>query len=39
MMVWSGVEQPVEWKLTGETKVLGENLLQFHFVHHKFPVT
>jgi hypothetical protein len=25
----------VEWRLAGETKVLGENLPQRHYVHHK----
>jgi hypothetical protein len=28
------VEQSVEW-VAGETEVLGENLLQCRFVHHK----
>jgi hypothetical protein len=28
------VEHSVECELAGETEVLGENLLQFHFVHH-----
>jgi hypothetical protein len=31
------VERLVEWRLAGETEVLGENLPQRHFVHHKIP--
>jgi hypothetical protein len=31
------VEQLVEWRLAGETEVLGENLPQRYFVHHKIP--
>jgi hypothetical protein len=27
------MEQLVEWRLAGETEVLGENLPQLHFVH------
>jgi hypothetical protein len=33
------VEQLVEQRLAGETKVLGENLPQRHFVHHKYHMT
>jgi hypothetical protein len=33
------VEQLVEWRLGGETKVLAENLPQRHFVHHKSHMT
>jgi hypothetical protein len=33
------VEQSVEWELAGETEVLGKNLLQYHFVHHKSHMT
>jgi hypothetical protein len=33
------VEQLVEWRLAEETEVLGENLLQRHFVHHKSHMT
>jgi hypothetical protein len=29
------VEQFVEWRLALETEVLGENLPQRHFFHHK----
>jgi hypothetical protein len=31
------VEKQMECRLTGETEVLGENLPQRHFVHHKIP--
>jgi hypothetical protein len=33
------VEQLVEWRLAGETEVLGENLPQPYFVHHKSHMT
>jgi hypothetical protein len=33
------VEQLVEWRLAGETEVLGENLLQCHFLHDKPQMT
>jgi hypothetical protein len=29
------MENLVEWRLAGETEVLGKNLPQRHFVHHK----
>jgi hypothetical protein len=29
------MENFVEWRLAGETEVLGKNLPQRHFVHHK----
>jgi hypothetical protein len=33
------VEQLVKLKLAGETEVLGENLSQHHFVHHKYHMS
>jgi hypothetical protein len=33
------VEQLMEWRLEGETEVLGEILSQRHFVHHKSHMT
>jgi hypothetical protein len=33
------MEQLVEWGLAGGTEVLGENLPQCHFVHHKSHMT
>jgi hypothetical protein len=33
------MEQSVEWELAGDTQVLGENMPQRHFVHHKSHMT
>jgi hypothetical protein len=33
------VEKLVGCRLAGKTEVLGENLPQRHFVHHKFHMT
>jgi hypothetical protein len=33
------MENLVEWRLAGETEVLGENSAQRHFVHHKSHLT
>jgi hypothetical protein len=35
----ASVEQSVEWELAGVTEVLGENLPQYHFIHHKSHMT
>jgi hypothetical protein len=39
MMMLMIVEQSVECELAGETEVLGENVLQCHFVHQKSNIT
>jgi hypothetical protein len=33
------VEQSVEWELAEGTEVVGENLPQCHFLHHKSHMT
>jgi hypothetical protein len=38
-MMMVTLEQLVEWRLAGETEVLGENLPQPHFVDHKSHMT
>jgi hypothetical protein len=38
-MMMMNVEQSVEFELTGEIEVRGENLPQCHFVHHKSHMT
>jgi hypothetical protein len=39
MIVMVIVDQFVEWRLAGETGLLGEKLPLRHFVHHKFHIT
>jgi hypothetical protein len=39
MMMIIIVEQSVECELAVETEILGENLPQFHVVHHKSHMT
>jgi hypothetical protein len=33
------MENFVQWRLAGETEVLGENVAEHHFVHHKSHLT
>jgi hypothetical protein len=39
MMMMMIVDQSVEYELVEKTEVLGENLPQCHFVHHKSHMT
>jgi hypothetical protein len=39
MVMMMSVKQSVEWKLAGETELLGENLPRRHFVSHKSHMT
>jgi hypothetical protein len=38
-MMMMSVEQSMERELAGETKILGENLHQCHFIHHESHMT
>jgi hypothetical protein len=39
IMMMMIVEKSVDCELAGESEVLGENLLQYHFVHQKSHMT